>query len=72
MNRPQLEYFTGDRTSTMPVMLTSFGTIQRLYMRFFCISLKMEHIDETHFKFDMMGMLTESFFNAIILNLEKI
>lgn len=62
MNRPQLKYFTGDRTSTMPVMLTSFGTIQRLYMRFFCISLKMEHIDETHFKFDMMGMLTESFF----------
>lgn len=66
MNRPQfeyfIEYFTGVRPSIMPVMMTSFGTIQRLCMRFFWISLKMEHIDEAHFKFDMMGMLTKFFF----------
>ena len=61
INYLPLEYFTGDRTLTVPVMMTSFGTIQRLCMRFFWISLKMEHIDGTHFKFDMMGMLTKSF-----------
>lgn len=58
------EYFTGDKTLTVPVMMTSFGTIQRLCMRFFWISLKTEHIDGTHFKFDMMGMLTKSFFKC--------
>ena len=61
INNVPLEYFTGDRTLTVPVMMTSCGTIQRLCMRFFWISLKMEHIDGTHFKFDMMGMLTKSF-----------
>ena len=58
------EYFTGDKTLTVPIMMTPFGTIQRLCMRFFWISLKTEHIDGTHFKLDMMGMLTKSFFKC--------
>lgn len=34
MNGSQFECFTGDEISAVPIMMISFGTIQRLCMRF--------------------------------------